>query len=137
MNCENVLMAMMAAADGESPQLSPEELRKHLGACEGCRNEAARMQQLSGIFQQVTRREDSIDLWPAVNSRLVQQPSRVSWQPFAIAGALLVAYKLYEMLPEAGPGWAITFVPLIIFGALLVFLRENPFKINTDLLMEK
>jgi len=41
------------------------------------------------------------------------------------------------MLPEAEPGWAIELAPLIIFGALLVFLRENPFKINTELILEK
>ena len=135
-NCEKVLLAMMAAADGESAQLSPEEIKAHLTACENCREEVVRMQQLDNVFQQATRREGTIDLWPAISGRLDQQPPAMSWQPYVIVSILLVVYKFIEMLPKAPPGWAITLVPLIIFGALLVFLRENPFKINAELVLE-
>lgn len=137
MSCEKVLMAMMAAADGESAQLSPEEIQVHLSACENCRDEAVRMQQVSDMFREATRRESTIDLWPSINSRLDQQPPRIGWQPYAIVGVLLLAYKLVEMLPKADPGWAIKLVPLIVFGAFLVFVRENPFRINTELVLEK
>ena len=137
LNCEKVLIAMMAAADGESAELSPGEMKAHLSACEGCRDEAVRMQQLSDIFQQATRRESTIDLWPAIDNRLVQQSPRSGWQVYAFVGVLLLGYKLFEMLPEADPGWAIRLAPLIIFGALLLVLKENPFKINTELVLEK
>ena len=137
LSCEKVLMAMMAAADGENAQLSPEEIKLHLSACENCRDEAVRMKQVGAIFRQATRREETTDLWPAISSRLDQQLPRVDWQPYAIAGVLLLAYKLVEMLPKAEPGWAINLVPLIIFAAFLVFVRENPFRINTELLLEK
>ena len=73
--CEKVLIAMMAAADGESAELSPEDMKEHLSACEGCRAEAVRMQQVSDIFLQATRRESTIDLWPSINSRLVTRVS--------------------------------------------------------------
>ena len=136
-NCENVLMAIMAAADGESAPLSTEEINGHLSACADCREEVVRMQQVSDLFQQATRRESATDLWPMIDSRLTQQPSRSGWQLYVLAGALLLVYKLFEMLPAADPGWAIKLVPLIIFGALLVFLKENPFKINTELVLEK
>ena len=33
LTCEKVLIAMMAAADGESAELSPEEMKAHLSAC--------------------------------------------------------------------------------------------------------
>lgn len=137
LTCEKVLMALMAVADGEQPQLPPEEMKEHLSACEACRNEAVQMQRVHEIFRQATRRETTINLWPAINSRLAKQPLQMCWQPYAIVGILLLGYKLVEMLPEANPGWAIKLVPLIIFGALLVFLRENPFRINTELIMEK
>ena len=137
LTCEKVLIAMMAAADGESAELSPEEMKAHLSACEGCREETVRMQQLNEIFQQATRRESTIDLWPAIDSRLVQQSPRIGWQLYAVVGVLLLGYKLFEMLPEADPGWAIRLAPLIIFGALLLVLRENPFRINTELVLEK
>ena len=137
MTCEKVLIAIMAAADGESAQLSPEEIKQHLSACDGCRDEVIRMQQVSEIFQQATRREDAVDLWPAIDSRLARKSPRVGWQLYAFVGALLLGYKLFEMLPEADPGWAIKLVPLIIFGVLLLVLRENPFRINTELVLEK
>lgn len=136
-NCEKALLAMMAAADGESAQLSPEEIKAHLSVCNDCREEVVRMQHLDNVFQQATRREDPIDLWPVINSKLDQQPSRMRWQPYVIITVLLLAYKLFEMVPKAAPGWAINLVPLIIFGALLVFLRENPFRINSELVLEK
>jgi len=136
LTCEKVLIAMMAAADGESAELSVEEMKTHLSACEGCRDEAVRMQQLSDIFRGATRRESTTDLWPAIDERLGQS-SRIDWRVYAVVGVLLLGYKLFEMLPEADPGWAIRLAPLIIFGALLLVLRENPFRINTELVLEK
>jgi len=137
LTCEKVLIAMMAAADGESAELSLEEMKAHLSACEGCRDEAVRMQQVNEIFREATRRESTIDLWAAIDGRLVQQSPRIGWQLYAVVGVLLLGYKLFEMLPEADPGWAIRLAPLIIFGALLLVLRENPFTINTELVLEK
>jgi len=137
LTCEKVLMAIMAAGDGENAQLSPEDVNVHLRDCEDCRDEAVRMKQVSALFRQATRREETIDLWPAISGRLDQPSPRVNWQPYAIVAVLLLGYKLVEMLPKADPGWAIHLVPLIIFGVFLVFVRENPFRINTELLLEK
>jgi predicted anti-sigma-YlaC factor YlaD len=137
LTCENVLMAMMAGGDGESAPLSSDEIKAHLTSCADCCEEVVRMQQVNELFQQVTRRESTVDLWPAINRRLVQQSPRIGWQAYAFAGVLLLGYKLIEMLPEADPGWAIKLAPLIIFGVLLLVLRENPFKINTELVLEK
>ena len=137
LTCENVLLAIMAAADGENAQLSPEEVNVHLRDCENCRDEAVRMKRVSAIFRQAIRREETIDLWPAISRRLDQQSPRVAWEPYAIVSVMLLAYKLVELIPKAEPGWAINLVPLIIFAAFLVFVRENPFRINTELLLEK
>lgn len=137
LTCERVLIAMMAAADGESAELSLEEMKAHLSGCEGCRDEVGRMQQVNDIFREAMRRETTIDLWPVINSRLGQQSPRIGWQLYAVVGVLLLGYKLFEMLPEADPGWAIRLAPLVIFGALLFVLKENPFRINTELVLEK
>jgi len=137
LTCEKVLIAMMAAADGESAPLSSDEIKAHLASCADCREEALRMQQVNELFGQAVRRESAVDLWPAIDRRLGRQSPRSGWHAYAFVGVLLVGYKLFEMLPEADPGWAIKLVPLIIFGALLLVLRENPFKINTELVLEK
>src|SRR4029078_743703 len=127
LNCENVLLAMMVAADGEKAQLSPEEIKEHLNACEECSFDVGRTQGFNDILGRASRAESNVDLWPTISRRLDQQASTVSWQPYVVVGVLLLVYKLFELLPTHRPGWAITLVPLIIFGALFVFLRENPF----------
>lgn len=135
--CEEVLMAKMAEADGEAAELSPEDLEQHLSACKTCRAEVARMQELHSILQRSSRADVAADLWPAVNERLAQPDMRISWQPFVVAIVLLLAYKLLEMVPEKDPGMLIKVAPLVIFGALMIFLKENPFKINSDLVLEE
>ena len=135
--CEEVLMAKMAEADGETAELSPEDLELHLTACESCRTEVARMQELHSILQRSSRADASVDLWPAVNERLAQPGMRISWMPFIVAVVLLLGYKLLEMVPEEDPGMLIKVAPLVIFGALMLFLKENPFKINSELVLEK
>jgi len=137
LSCEKVLMAIMAHGDGESAELSTEQIQAHLSACQNCHEEVARTKQLNEILRQVMRAEDSVDLWPAVSRRLGRPAPRMGLKPYAFVAVLLFAYKLFEMLPEEEPGWAIKLVPLIIFGALLVFVRENPFRINSELVMEK
>ena len=137
LSCEKVLMAMMAEADGERAELSGEEIREHLSACKDCGDEVVRIQRVIDTLRQATPPETTVDLWPAVSSRLDRQAPPMSWQPYAVAGVLLFAYKLLEMLPAEDPGWAIKLMPLITFGALLVFLRENPFRINPELVLEK
>lgn len=135
--CEKVLMAMMAEADGERGEFSPEEIKRHLSACEDCRREVVQMQPVVDILRQASRAETTVDLWPTISSRLDRHASQKGWKPYAVAGLLLLTYKLIEMLLEEDPGLAIKLVPLIIFVALLVFLRENPFKINSELVLEK
>ena len=63
--------------------------------------------------------------------------SALGWQPFALIGLLLVIYKLLEMLPARDPGMAFKLVPLVIVALLFVLIRENPFRINTELVLER
>jgi len=135
--CEKVLMAKMAEADGERADLSQEDLDLHLSACEKCRTEIARLHDIDAILQRSSRAEASVDLWPTLSGRLDQPTRRITWQPFAIAVVLLLAFKLIEMIPQEDPGVLVKAAPLVIFGALMLLLRENPFKINSELVLEK
>jgi hypothetical protein len=40
------------------------------------------------------------------------------------------------MIPERDLGFAIKVVPLILVITLFAFLKENPFKINAELILE-
>ncbi|HSE32669.1 MAG TPA: hypothetical protein VLA93_13945 [Pyrinomonadaceae bacterium] len=135
--CEKVLMAKMAEADGETVELSKEDLNLHLISCEKCRAEITQLHDIDTILQRSSRAETSVDLWLAVSRHLEQPVRRITWQPFAVAVVLLIAFKLFEMVPEEDPGIVIRAAPLVIFGALMLLLKENPFKINSELVLEK
>lgn len=137
-NCENALMAKMAEIDGEETNFFSERMNLHLATCENCRREIEEMQFADNLLKRQTRRETNADLWSAIETRIgVQNDSRIGWKPFVLLGVILVAYKLLEMLPEDDFGLAFKLVPLAFIVALFVFLKENPFKINAELVQKE
>ena len=138
-NCDNVLMAKMAGFDGEETEISLEQLNSHLMNCENCRTEIEEMQKTFTLLKRQKRLVQDADLWPVIESRIeeVKSATQSRWRPFLFLGIFLTVYKLLEMLPERDFGLAFKIVPLTFVFALFVFLKENPFKINTDLILEK
>ena len=134
LTCEDVLMSQMAATDGEEPEFSKQQLSTHIAGCANCQHELKQLQALDHLLTAQTLSEPHADLWPAIENRIAK---RTSWQPFALIGLLLVIYKLLEMLPARDLGMAFKLVPLVIVVLLFVFIRENPFRINTELVMER
>lgn len=138
LSCEDVLMAQMAAADGEEPAFSKEVLAMHVAGCANCHHQLEQMQILDRVLTEHTLSEPHVDLWPAIENRIPKHTrSIVGWQPFALIGLLLVIYKLLEMLPARDLGMAFKLVPLIIVVLLFVLIKENPFRINTELVLER
>ncbi len=136
LTCEDVLMAQMAAADGEESPFGTEQLAAHIAVCGNCQHELKQSQALDQLFTSQTFSEARVDLWPAIEKGITKR-SALSWRPFALIGVLLVVYKLLEMLPARDPGLAFKLVPLVIVVLLFVFIRENPFRINTELVLER
>ncbi len=138
LSCDEVLMAQMAVADGEEPAFSKEQLAAHTAACAHCQNELTQMLALNQVLASHTVAEPLVDVWPTIENRIAKPASSVlGWKPFALIGLLLVIYKLLEMLPARDPGLAFKLVPLVIVTLLFVFIKENPFRINTELVMER
>ena len=135
LSCEDVLMAQMAAADGEQPEFSKELLAAHMAGCTNCQNELEQLQALDHVLAGHTLSEPHVALWPRIENRIAKPV--LGWKPFALIGLLLVIYKLLEMLPARDLGFAFKLVPLVIVTALFVFIKENPFRINTELVMER
>ena len=135
LNCEDVLRAQMAAADGEEPGFSKDLLAAHVAGCANCHHELEQLQALDQMLAGHTLSEPRVDLWPAIENRITKRS--IAWQPFALIGLLLVIYKLLEMLPARDPGMAIKLVPLVIVALLFVLIKENPFRINTELVLER
>lgn len=138
LSCEDVVMAQMAVADGEEPGFLKEQLVAHLEVCVNCRHELNQSQALDQVLTGHTLSEPRVDLWPAIENKIGKHNrSAIGWKPFALIGLLLVIYKLLEMLPARDPGMAFKLVPLVIVALLFVLIRENPFKINTELVLER
>ncbi len=138
LSCDDVLMAQMAVADGEEPGFSKEQLIAHIAACANCHHELKQSQALDQVLAGHTISETRVDLWPAIETRIAKDSRQsIGWKPFALIGLLLVIYKLLEMLPAEDPGMAFKLVPLVIVALLFVLIRENPFRINTELVMER
>jgi len=135
LSCEDVLRAQMAAADGEEPGLAKELLAAHVAGCANCHHELEQLQALDQMLAGHTLSEPQVDLWPAIENRITKRA--IAWQPFVLIGLLLVIYKLLEMLPARDPGMAIKLVPLVIVALLFVLIKENPFRINTELVLER
>ena len=136
LSCEDVLMAQMATADGEEPAFSKELLAAHVAGCANCHHELEQSQALDQMLAVHTLAEPRVDLWPSIKNRIAKR-AVVGWQPFALIGLLLITYKLLEMLPAHDPGMVFKLVPLVIVVLLFVFIKENPFRINTELVMER
>jgi predicted anti-sigma-YlaC factor YlaD len=138
LSCEDVLMAQMAAADGEELELSKEHLEKHIARCANCQHELKQMHDLDRMLAGHTLSESRVDLWPSIENRIAGRTRyAIGWQPFALIGLLLVICKLVEMLPTRDLGMAFKLVPLVIVTLLFILIRENPFRINTELVLER
>ena len=136
--CEDVLMSQMATADGEQPEFSMPQLSTHIAACANCQHELKQSQALDQLLAGHTLSEARVDIWPAIENRIAKRTSAAfHWRLFALIGLLLVVYKLLEMLPARDLGMAFKLVPLVIVVLLFVFIRENPFRINTELVLER
>jgi predicted anti-sigma-YlaC factor YlaD len=140
MNCEDILIQKLALIDGEKNELSDEQINEHLASCENCRREIEQFQNTIGLLDRQTRRAQTADLWPAIEKRIkaeTAEPFTIKWPPFVLLGIFLAIYKLLEMIPERDLGWAFRIVPFVLVAAVFGFLKENPFKINTELILEK
>lgn len=139
LNCESVTMAAMAIADGYQPELSSEQIGTHLVSCGDCRRELGQLQELSSLLDSQERRLPTENLWQNIERRLPSvtrtSTSRVS-AAFMFLGALLLGYRLLELIPDRDFSFLFKFVPLLLVIAAFGYLRENPFKINSELSLE-
>ena len=135
MNCEESLLAKMAELDGEQSRST--EADTHIEGCEDCGRELAAMRILDDLFETHTSVRSDASVWPQVRERIAKQPSGFGWKIFAFPVVALVAFKIIAMTLENEPGLLFGLVPLVIAAVLFALLRENPFKVNTELILEK
>lgn len=140
LDCEIVCMAAMAAEDGYVSELSAEQIEAHLAGCSDCRREIWQMRELTSLLDGQKRRRRTENVWRKVEQRLPDASSTQStpqaWYPFLLLGVLLLGYRLVEMIPDRHLGFLFKLVPVILVIAAFSYVRENPFKINSELRLE-
>ena len=139
LNCESVSMAAMAIADGYQAELSSQQIETHLASCADCRREVGQLQELLRLLDTQERQLRTENLWQKIEPRLTNvtrtSTSRVS-ASFMFLGALLLGYRLLELIPDRDFSFLFKFVPVLLVIAGFGYLRENPFKINSELSLE-
>lgn len=101
--------------------------------------EIKRQEATVNLLQRQKRRAGAADLWFEIEKRINDKPvpEPVAWRyVFLLLGAILVIYKLLEMIPAQDFGLTFKFVPLIFSLVLFYLLKENPFKIDIELKLE-
>lgn len=138
--CEQIRMAAMALEDGEPPDISPREVAAHVDTCAACRREIAALHDTAALFSRVERRHDHTDLRPGISAGL--EPASWRWRawlqsPIMLGIVLLLGmYKIAELALASDPTPLLRITPLIVAAALFLYLRNNPFRIESGLLLE-
>jgi anti-sigma factor RsiW len=70
MDCNDILIAVMAELDRETDGARPAWIRAHLAECPGCRDAVAGMTRIHVNLERLTYDAPAADLWPAVEARL-------------------------------------------------------------------
>lgn len=122
--CDDVLVAVMARLDGETPALPAEVIDAHLDRCAGCRAAVAPMQALQARIAEVHYRGPRIDLWPAVSRRIGGRSTAVrEWMAFSVVTAISVGWRTGQLLfdlPLPVLNAVVPFAALLLITAWLV-----------------
>lgn len=139
-DCEQICMAAMAREDGYVSAVSDAQIDAHLAECEDCQKELAGLRMISALLESHQRQQSTQDLWQTVSSRLPSTSrTRVStqrWYPFLALGMILIAHRLFDLIPDRDPGVLFKLLPVLFVVVVFTYLRENPFKINVALKLE-
>jgi len=139
-DCESVCRSAMAREDGYVSDLSADQIEAHLAGCSDCRTEVRQLRALANLLDGQKRRQRTESVWEYVEQHLPDalrtgSTSRV-WRAFVVLGLLLLGYRLVEMIPDRHFGILFKLVPILFVMAAFSYLRENPFKINSELTLE-
>ena len=129
--CDDVLAAVMARLDGETPALPADRIDAHLAGCAGCRAAAARMTAQQGQLAALSLAGPGVDLWPAVGRRIGHRSSpRHGWIAFALVAAICLVWRTGQLVLDLPLPVVNTLVPLAVLVPLVRWLVGDPLAFN-------
>jgi hypothetical protein len=138
--CEKIRISVMAIHDGELPQLSEQEISKHLDSCADCRLEIYQQKRATELLNGRSRRVFTYDVWPGIVTAMegtkgrLKQPANVP--AFVILCLFLLTYKIIEVLPFVSAGITIKLIPVGVLVLFFGLIKQNPFEINPNLRLQ-
>lgn len=139
-DCEQICMAAMARDDGYVSAISDEQIDRHVADCENCQNEREGLRMVAELLERHQRQTATADIWQTVSSSLLNTaPKQVTskrWYAFSALAIMLIAHRLFDLIPDRDPGVLYKLLPILFVIAVFTYLRENPFKINVALKLE-
>jgi len=136
-SCECICLAAMAIADGEKPLILAADIELHLAQCDRCRSEVERLKSLIDLLNAQRRRERTESVWGLVAERLRREErARTAsdrWPWLLLLGLFLAGYRVAVAALHWEPGLWLNLAPALLAIAVFGLLRENPFKVNSEL----
>jgi len=127
----------MAIADGEKPLILVADIELHLAQCDRCRSEVERVKSVIDLLNAQRRRERTESVWGRVVERLSRgERARAAsdhWPWLLLLGLLLAGYRVVIAALDWEPGLWLKLAPALLAIAVFGLLRENPFKVNSEL----
>jgi anti-sigma factor RsiW len=127
----------MAIADGEKPSVLAADVELHLAQCDSCRSEVERLKSVIDLLNEQRRRERTEGVWGRVVERLSRKKrARAAsdhWPWLLLLGLFLAGYRVVVAALDLEPGLWLNLAPALLAIAVFGLLRENPFKINSEL----
>lgn len=134
LSCEEALITLMAEADGEAVE-HVHDATIHVGQCDSCQSELSVMMSVDARMMLMTRADQEADLWPSIEARVLKK--QIGWRPFIALALGLITYKCADFLIETDPGFIFRLIPVAVITLIFFLIRENPFRINAELSLER
>lgn len=129
--CDQVLMAIMATLDGEHPPLSQDSISAHVERCSACAAAAAELTAMHARLALVRYEGPPTDLWPDVTSQISETADRRrEWTAIAVIAAVCAAWRTAQLVFELP--WPVLngAIPLVAAALIAAWLVGDPLAIK-------
>ena len=133
--CAEVRLAALARLDGESAELSAEEIDGHIAGCRACQLALAGLSSVHAGLGRMDFERLDVDLWPSIASHVrASRPHRSRWEHGVILGltAVLVAWRLAQLLIDVPAPVVNSIVPLALIVIVLRWIARDPFALQVS-----